>query len=113
MGYCDLVGFGWLSSGFQDSSQLCTLQQEGEGSGVFPEHRMIQKRIRHYPWDAGECFCCAVRVLLVSSNVTLLLRTISNIFSRERIFNKAIGIVSLTSPAVAWSHSKHTCGRLS
>lgn len=60
MGSCDLVGLDWLSSGFQESVQLCALQQEGEGSGVFPEHGMIQKRIRHYLWDAGECFCCAL-----------------------------------------------------
>lgn len=60
---------------------------------------MIQKRIRHYLWNAGECFCCAVQLLLMSSNIALLLRSISNIFSIERI-NKAIGVVSLTSPAV-------------
>lgn len=113
MGSCDLVGLGWLSSGFQDSGQPCTLQQEGEGSGVLSEHRTMQKRIRHYRWDAGGCFCCAVQLLLVSSNITLSLRSISNVFSRERISDKDIDIVSLNSPAVAWSHSKRTCGGLS
>lgn len=113
MGSCDLVGLDWLSSGFQESSQPCTLQQEGEGSGVLPEHRTMQKRIWHYEWDAGGCFCCAVLLLLVPSNINSLLRSISNVFPRERIFDKDIDIVSLNSPVVAWSHSKHICGGLS
>lgn len=43
MGSSDLVGLGWLSSGFQEPSQSSTLQQEGEGSGFVPEHRTMQK----------------------------------------------------------------------
>lgn len=35
LGSCDLVGLGWLSSGFPESSQPCTLQQEGQGSVFF------------------------------------------------------------------------------
>jgi len=86
VGSCDLVNLGWLSSEFQESSQPCTLQQKGEGSGVVPEHRMVQKRIGQYVWDAGRCFCCVVQLLLlVPSNITLLLRSISNLFSKEKI----------------------------
>lgn len=100
MGSCDLVGLGWLSSGLQESSQPCTLQQEGEGSGVLPEHRMMQKNqaLRVGCWSV---FCCAVQLLLVSSKITLLLRSTSSVSSRERISDKDIDIVSLKSPAVA------------
>lgn len=113
MGSCDLFGLVCLSSGFRESSQPCTLQQEGEGPGVLPEHRTVQRRIRHYVWDAEGCFCCAVQLLLVPSNITLLLRSISDVFSREQIPVKDTDIVSLNSPAAAWSHSKHMCGGLS
>lgn len=65
----------------------------------------MQRRIGHNVWDAEGCFCCAVQLLLVPSNITLL-RSISDVFSREQISVKDIDIVSLNSPAAAWSHSK-------
>lgn len=67
----------------------------------------MQRRIGHNVWDAEGCFCCAVQLLLVPSNITLLLRSISDVFSREQISVKDIDTVSLNSPAAAWSHSKH------
>lgn len=111
MGSCDLFGLVCLSSGVRESSQPCTLQQEGEGPGQ--STGQCRGELGTMYGDAEGCFCCAVQLLLVPSNITLLLRSISDVFLREQISVKDVDIVSLNSPAAAWSHSKHMCGGLS
>lgn len=49
MGFSDLVGLGWLSSGFQESAQSCTAV--GWDSRVLPEKRVMQKIIGQCVWD--------------------------------------------------------------